>query len=1116
MGSNERNHSIHRLAAPWVLAGGLLSTQCGPPVPESLPGPQAKEEVSRPASLLGMDGPFVATKLGEKVNTYSALMTNAKTGDATVTVADANALNLKKGDLIMVIQMQGAQVDLTTVNNGNTYGSVMNFQNAGNYEIAAVGAVDTNTNVITLDGCGGLKNNYTAAGHAQVVRVPQFTTLTVPVATSITGDAWDGSKGGVVAMYVKDKTTLLGKIDGSGLGFRGGAVDNTTSGPVATFVNFASKNAADSAERGESIAGSSVEYEAAAGKFGRGAAANGGGGGNAHNAGGGGGANGIAPGRAWNGQGIMLAPNNTFDMAWKLDPFVTANGNTLTNSSGGGRGGYTYANANENAANRAPGATQWGGDQRREVGGWGGRPLDYNPAVRAFLGGGGGAGDGNNDAAGAGGSGGGLVFLVTDSIEGTGGIDANGGAGARTKVGSGGNDAPGGGGGGGIVILTAARRSSAITVNANGGVGGSQFIGGAESEGPGGGGGGGVIATYVPGMTQPTLSVSGAISGTSDSSSVTEFNVNGATSGAPGNTVQFMLAPGNPLPAVCVPSDLSVTAVHNKGTVGPGNTIELVVTVTNSGPQPASAARVLDTITAGLGTINWTCTAAGGATCLLPLGTGSIQSISDIPSQGSMTYVLSVPIPAGFTNPIAFTTAANVPPGYNDPNLANNVAMLNLAQGAMPRADLALDITSIPNPAPPQTPITYNLTVTNRGPGQATGAGFSYTIPSGGTVLPIVPPIGWSCTQTASTVDCSYNMAVPTGALPTVQITVLPPAGATSVQSSGTVTARGATDPDPSNNMASNDTPIGNFPPADLQVAINSTPNPAMTGQDVTYTVRTINQGPTSATGAVLRFSIPANGTVQSINAPTGWVCQQSSATIDCVFSGTVPQGALPDVQVVVTPGATATSLTATAQALGQGIADSNLANNQATEVTPIGTAPDADLSVQVTTSPAEPERDQPIVYSIVVNNAGPGNATGATFTYDVPAGGTIQSIETPAGWSCSQQGQQGQQVECWYSGNIDANGSTPTVKITVVPPANADSVPVRVNVTPKGAFDPNSGNNTSDGTTELTKTKLAGGGFAFGCSAAPGAPDPSATAGLFATLLSLVGLRRSRRRSQG
>ena len=74
-------------------------------------------------------------------------------------------------------------------------------------------------------------------------------------------------------------------------------------------------------------------------------------------------------------------------------------------------------------------------------------------------------------------------------------------------------------------------------------------------------------------------------------------------------------------------------------------------------------------------------------------------------------------------------------------------------------------------------------------------------------------------------------------------------------------------------------------------------------------------------------------------------------------------------------------------------------------------------------------------------------------------------------------------------------------MQITVVPPANADSVPVRVTATPKGAFDPNQGNNTTDTTTDLVKTKLAGGGFAFGCNAAPTGAEPGAVAGLFATL---------------
>ena len=92
--------------------------------------------------------------------------------------------------------------------------------------------------------------------------------------------------------------------------------------------------------------------------------------------------------------------------AWALDPVVVANAGTLTNSDGGGRGGYTYAADNENALSLAPGSASWDGNLRRERGGLGGRSLTPNIATQLFFGGGGGAGDGSGAGAGAtGGSG---------------------------------------------------------------------------------------------------------------------------------------------------------------------------------------------------------------------------------------------------------------------------------------------------------------------------------------------------------------------------------------------------------------------------------------------------------------------------------------------------------------------------------------------------------------------------------------------------------------------------------------------------------------------------------------------------------------------------------------
>jgi hypothetical protein len=232
--------------------------------------------------------------------------------------------------------------------------------------------------------------------------------------------------------------------------------------------------------------------------------------------------------------------------AWPLDP---SSGGGFTNSSGGGRGGYTYSISNQNAtttdggAGVAPGNALWAGDSRRQVGGLGGHPLTSSPTGRLFLGGGGGAGDGNDGHAGPGGVGGGLVFVIAGTVTGTGSILANGGSGGDSDSGTvtpANGDAPGGGGGGGTVVVHAGILSP-VSIAANGGVGGNQLIpngagsaGTDEAEGPGGGGGGGYIA--VSGGTPAAVSANGGLGGTTNSRALTEFPSNGATAGHPGVT----------------------------------------------------------------------------------------------------------------------------------------------------------------------------------------------------------------------------------------------------------------------------------------------------------------------------------------------------------------------------------------------------------------------------------------------------------------------------------------------------------------------------------------------------------------------------------------------------
>ena len=509
-----------------TIAAVLACSGCAPP--QAAPADQGPiAQATSP--LLGQDGALDVQNPGTVLNQYAVLAADAAAGATAIDVTDVTQLDspllgpLAPEDLLLVIQMRGATIDATDT---DTFGAVTDLGGAGLHEFIAVAAIVGNTIHVDSSG-GGLRNSYSAAGRVQVVRVPQLASLIVDPGASITAPAWDGQRGGIVAVHVATSLALDGTIDVSGLGFRGGAVDNQSQAAGTNVTLYRSANAADGAEKGESIAGDATIYAALFnGAFGRGAPANGGGGGNSHNAGGGGGANGNS-GQAWTGQGIM-DPGAVGAAAWQLDPGYTANGNALTTSSGGGRGGYTYAANDQNAITVPPGNNGWGGNRRRERGGLGGRPLAGNASSRLFFGGGGGAGDGNNDAAGAGGPGGGMVYIITDSVTGAGAVHADGGAGQNTSPGH--NDAPGGGGGGGTIVMHA-NALAGVTLTANGGSGGNQLITVVESEGPGGGGSGGFIATSG-GVVTRTVAV-GAY-GTTTSTAVTEFPANGATGGALG------------------------------------------------------------------------------------------------------------------------------------------------------------------------------------------------------------------------------------------------------------------------------------------------------------------------------------------------------------------------------------------------------------------------------------------------------------------------------------------------------------------------------------------------------------------------------------------------------
>ncbi|HEY3498336.1 MAG TPA: hypothetical protein VGK73_26760, partial [Polyangiaceae bacterium] len=162
-----------------VMGLGAFSSACAPSAVLDGEGPAAGEPVAEAsAAIAGADGNATISAANTVVNQYTRLAANAAQNATSLTVTSVAALAagsdaLATGDLVMVVQMQGASIN-TAMDNA-TWGSVTALNGAGNYELVEVRAVDTGTNTITLS-CA-LKNAYSATGATQVIRVPQYNTL---------------------------------------------------------------------------------------------------------------------------------------------------------------------------------------------------------------------------------------------------------------------------------------------------------------------------------------------------------------------------------------------------------------------------------------------------------------------------------------------------------------------------------------------------------------------------------------------------------------------------------------------------------------------------------------------------------------------------------------------------------------------------------------------------------------------------------------------------------------------------------------------------------------------------------------------------------------------------
>lgn len=406
----------------------------------------------------GFSPPSGSAATGTIINDYAAVSSISGT-----TINVDSTLGFSSGDMGLLIQMKGSTVDRTDT---ALHGDISSYGAAGRFEFVDISSVAAGS--VTLASAPTVP--FDATGVVQLIRVAKYTNQTLTGTTS--APAWDGSKGGVVAIDDSATLTLAGDIDVTGLGFRGGAL--VTEIPYDSCASD-QINYTGPAEDGVGRKGEGIVVDTAAHLSRRGHNANGGGGGNITDAGGGGGANYGAGGLG--GRELDLCDNDG------------------------------------------------------HFGGLGGQGLDYSPMNRVFMGGGGGSGsEVSQVAVGGPRTGGGIVIIRANQlVSSSGRILSNG----LTASNDDSNGADGGGAGGAVAISVNAGLSGFPLIEVQGGDGGSEYNT-AYAHGTGGGGGGGAVILNGALCTAVNYSVDEGMAGTSTQGGVFGDPTWGAVDGEPG------------------------------------------------------------------------------------------------------------------------------------------------------------------------------------------------------------------------------------------------------------------------------------------------------------------------------------------------------------------------------------------------------------------------------------------------------------------------------------------------------------------------------------------------------------------------------------------------------
>ena len=423
-------------------------------------------------------------------------------------------------------------------------------------------------------------------------------------------------------------------------------------------------------------------------------------------------------------------------------------------------------------------------------------------------------------------------------------------------------------------------------------------------------------------------------------------------------------------------ADLSVTKTDSPDPAPLGGILTYTLTVTNNGPSDATGLIVTDTLP---DTVEFVHTTPDAPTCS-PFG-GVVTCLLDRLASGSTT-VVTIQVEPQKVGTIF--NRVEVSGNELDPDPGNNTDIEPTE--VVPAADLSVTKSDAPDPVLVGNVLTYTLTVTNNGPSVATEVTLTDTLPQEVSFVSSTPDFP-TCTEFGGIVACDIE-DLANGASTVVTIQVTAPDAAGTITNTAKVTGKEG-DLNAENDTATTTTDV--IPSADLAVTKTDSRDPVPLGSDFSYTLTVTNNGPSDATGVVLRDTLPAG--VPFVPDPAGESsCEVFGGLVICEI-GQLASGAQASVTFRVTALAAVTTTTNTVEVSGNET-DPFPDNNIDAEDTRI--VPAVDLALSKAGTPEPVVAGGSLSYTLTVANVGQAAASevrvedvlpvGVTFVSSIPA----------------------------------------------------------------------------------------------------------------------------------